>query len=131
MLDLASGSHFETMEFAAHAKHTSDSVAQAPWTLEAIGPSCFVLLHSFGFAAGPYSCAGLRGGAGLSQAYRPMQVEEPFGLTTSFLDWLQSRAGTSEAAPVFAGGPNFSNFSEEEQKAGHISCSDLMQKALM
>lgn len=32
---------------------------------------------------------------------------------------------------VFAAGPNFSNFSEEEEEAVHKSCSDLMQKALM
>lgn len=57
----------------------------------------------------------------------------------------ERRAGTSEAGggnlanqllyqvytSVFVGGPNFSNFSEEEQKAAHISCSDLMLKALM
>ncbi len=36
-LDSASGSHFKNHAIAAHAKHTSDTVAQVPLTLEARG----------------------------------------------------------------------------------------------
>ncbi len=71
-----------------------------------------------------------------------MQVEAPFGLTPSFLDWLQSgvQAPAKQRAAikpinflshvlfihhVFAGGPKFSNHFSEEEEAGHIPCSDL------
>ncbi len=40
-----------------------------------------------GLARNPWNYLPL---ASLSHAYRPMQVEEPFGLTTSFSNWLQS-----------------------------------------
>ena len=46
MLDSASGPHFKNHVIAAHAKHTSDSVAQVPWTLEARG----VVFHAQDYA---------------------------------------------------------------------------------
>ena len=56
MLDSASGPHFKNHVIAAHAKHTSDSVAQVPWTLEARG----VVFHALAFAGPRHHRAGLR-----------------------------------------------------------------------
>ena len=62
-------------------------------------------------------------------AYRPMQVEEPFGLTTSFLNWLQSgveAGGGNLASQLFImslleAPRKFPVFSKKKS----LSCSDL------
>ena len=68
----------------------------------------------------------------------PAKIKSPFAAPCRDVDSKELRQGRQFSqstfyhvycTSVFAGGPNFSNFSEEEE-AVHKSCSDLMQTAL-